>query len=166
MVALQYGVDDLIKPHVLAAFEHTRDHVDWHFRLHPMGWERKDEALQVLGIDETVLVDSSRQPLQNQLPQMDLLLTNMSSIVREAVDIGVNAAVCTKQGAEFFDDLLQNGTVNHVVDEDAICACINNLDLSDATRSVVRNRADLAGKAAIAEVRACYDIVLKQCGIS
>ncbi|WP_299288973.1 hypothetical protein [uncultured Tateyamaria sp.] len=164
LVALQYGGDKLIQPHILDAFRQTRNDIDWHFRMHPIGWGRKDEAVKTLGIDEADLVKSSRLPLQNQLMQMDLLLTNMSTIVHDACDIGLPAGVCADEGAAFFDDLLKSGAIRHLRDLDEICATIHDLDLSCQARQIRRDRASALGQAAAAEVKAGYDAILAQCG--
>lgn len=166
LVALQYGADDLVKPHVLDAYLRTRDEVDWHFRLHPMGWERKGEAIRILGIEADALVTASRMPLQNQLAKMDLLLTNMSTIVNDARDIGVPAAVCTDQGAAFFDDLLRSGAITHVGDVEEVLASIAGLDLSETTRAGRHARAIELGQAAIAEIRSGYETIVTQCGLT
>jgi hypothetical protein len=120
LVALQYGAEDLMMPHVKQVYMETRDDFDWRFRLHPMGWSRKDEAVSVLGIDPARLEADSLQPLHRQLPTMDLLLTNASTIVFEAMEYGVPPAICSDMGASLYDALIEAGEVASVQTEDAV----------------------------------------------
>lgn len=113
LVALQYGAGRLIEPHVKEAYFETRDRADWHFRLHPLGWEHKDLARAELQIEEAALVRDSQLPLSDMLLEADLVLTNASTIVHEAVEYGAAAAVCTARGAAIFDDLIAAGQISH-----------------------------------------------------
>lgn len=120
LVALQYGAEDLMMPHLKEVFFETRDTYDWRFRLHPMGWSRKDEAVDVLRIDPARLEADSLQPLHRQLPTVDLLLTNASTIVFEALEYGVPPAICSDMGASLYDALIDAGDVASVQTTDAV----------------------------------------------
>lgn len=128
ILALQYGAEALVMPHVLEAYRRTRHSVDWHFRMHPMGWDRLSEAIETLGVPQEAIVAASRLPLHQQLPQMDLLVTNASTIVFEALEHGVRPVVCSSQGALTFDDLRQSGELAYAKDTETLCAEIEALE--------------------------------------
>jgi len=160
LVALQYGAEDLVKPHVLEAHARTRDTADWHFRLHPMGWDRRQEAVKLLQVDENMIVTASRVPLQQQLAGMDLLVTNNSTIVHEAIDHGVQPVVCAELGAMTFDDLIQSGALLYAPDVEILCQTIAGLETNPDRNAETGNRAP----SGIAQIRQTFATLLEQSG--
>ena len=122
LFALQYGRAPLVADHVLAAYRATQEAVDWRFRLHPAGRDRLPAAATLLGLPEEVIVRESHRPLSDALEEADLLLTNTSTIVREAIEYGLPAAVCTREGAALHDDLVSDGAVAHLRTQDEVAA--------------------------------------------
>ncbi len=122
LVALQYGKSALVAPHVMEAYEATKEKVEWRFRLHPRGFDRLEEASRSLRISREDILSASERPLHQIFPETTFLLTDASTIVYEALDHGIRPAVWSEKGGAFFDDLLQSGELkllscaDHVVD--------------------------------------------------
>ena len=93
---------------------------------------------------------------------MDILLTNMSTIVYEAVDCGVTAAVCTAQGATIFDDLIEAEKIVFAENETDI------LDLFSAIDPTKRNlqRSQPSALSTQSEVQLAYDRILADAGLT
>lgn len=128
LVALQYGVEPLLMPHVMQALIKHADRYDWVFRLHPMGWNRADEAIEKLNLERDKLEKDSRVPLHIQLPQMDLVLTNASTIIFEAKEYGVEAAVCSSIGAAIFDSQIAEGEIFLTETEAQLATLLDELE--------------------------------------
>lgn len=161
MVALQYGGETLVRPHVKRAFEAQKDRFDWVFRLHPMGWDRVDEAVTELGLNREQLEADSRVPLHLQLPQMDLVLTNASTIVFEAREYGADAAVCSAIGAAVFDVLIEEGEILVAENDEQIAAVLDGLA---SRRSTAVPPADIA-KQNLGLVQSRYAELLSEVGL-
>lgn len=114
LVALQYGKEPLIPPHILEAYLATKSNVNWVFRLHPMGMDRLEEAKNLLGISKKDLVKNSEALLFSQLNQVDVVITGASTIVFEATELGLPAAVWSTYGASLFEDLIEAGEINYL----------------------------------------------------
>ncbi len=166
LVALQYGLEDLLRPHVLDAYRLTKNIADWHFRLHPMGWSQIGKAMELLGVSKDRLEAVSQVPLYQQLPAMDLLLTNHSTIVYEAVEVGLRAAVCTRHGAATFDDLLNSGSIAFANDTQTILEMIRDFDSLSVNRQTAQSKVTRSSEEVISEIRRGYQAVLERSGLS
>ena len=116
LVALNYGNDILVPDHVMTAFEKTRGKIIWSFRLHPVGWNRLEELLRALGIERMDVEAVSKAPLNSVLSKVDVVLTDASTIVHEAIEFGVVPGVWSRKGALIFDDLIADGSLQFVGD--------------------------------------------------
>ncbi|WP_282128592.1 hypothetical protein [Roseobacter litoralis] len=124
VVALQYGKDVLLPDHVIAAYEKTKGKVAWSFRLHPRGWNRLEELLQVLDIERKDVEAASKAPLKLILSEVDVVLTDASTIVHEAIEFGAAPGVWSRKGSVIFDDLIEGGSLKFVGDADQVVALV------------------------------------------
>lgn len=159
LVALQYGKSALVAPHVQEAYRATKDKANWRFRLHPRGFDRLDEAANLLELSKEDILSASECPLHQIFPDTTCLLTDASTIVFEALDYGVRPAVWSQKGGAFFDDLLEAGDLNFVANmKDVVDFVMMDVELLASRRKQLTNDQNLSE---LAVIKTHFDALLK-----
>jgi hypothetical protein len=129
LVALQYGKDDILPPHVLELYRETKDRWVWLFRLHPMGINRKPELIRVLGetADPETIDIVSALPLPVLLARCDVVLTKSSTIARECLDFRARPVFWSEKGAAIHGDLVESGEAGVALNKQDLLSAIEGI---------------------------------------
>ena len=138
LVPFVYGAEPIVSEGLQQAYKQTKTRYKWVFRLHPMGRDRLQEAIEALGLSEKEVNTDSDRPVFEQLLDSDVVLTGSSTIIYEAMDLGVPSAIWSQRGAGLFHDVIDNGSVQYVHEADAICSWLAQHNLSRRSHSEKR----------------------------
>lgn len=110
LVSLQPGrcIPDLIRDAIRVSPPSWR----WWVRLHPSMWLRRAEVAATLpaGSAREFLIDATEFPLYTILQHIDVHLTEASSTVLEAEQLGVPSILLDESGGALYGDQLARGT--------------------------------------------------------
>jgi hypothetical protein len=137
LVCVAWGVPDEETVKLIEAAKLCGPSIAWWWRLHPVIASQSGEFAQRLerhGLDGSQVRQATDLPLFALLRAADLTLTYLSTVIREAAELGIPSVVTSDYGAEMHSDLVRRGVVLHANDASAIATAI--ISLAARERSV------------------------------
>lgn len=125
---------------ILSLVIKTNNNFFWWIRCHPCFLDKigflKKRILE-RRISNVDIIKASRLPLYYLLPNMDIHVTESSSIVIEAKAFGIPSIITTKYGREFYNNEIYEGWAKYANSNKEIISLL--ISLSDKKKSFVKN---------------------------
>lgn len=112
---------------VLEAMRRSPPGWSWWLRVHPQYWETREpirDSLRAAGLSGFVIDEASDFPLVSVLSASDVHVTDFSSSVLEAADLGVPSVVVSDRGRQFFAPQIASGVAVHAETADDLLRAI------------------------------------------
>jgi hypothetical protein len=136
---------------VVEAMRRSPPEWSWWLRVHPQYWETREpirDSLRRAGLSGFVIDEASDYPLASVLTVSDVHVTDFSSSVLEAADLGVPSVVVSDRGRLFFASQIASGVAVHAATADDLLRAIEaQRKKKDELAPAARGRSEIFAKA-------------------